>query len=63
VPAEHGVVELAVQPVRVTAYTAVVPVVDRVDAVNERAVNPGMQLMIRTIAAQHFNLDAVPLVG
>lgn len=62
-PAERYVIELAVQPVRVAADAAVVPVIDRIDGVNQSAIHPGPQFVIRTAAAQHFDFHAMPGIG
>jgi hypothetical protein len=63
VPAEHHTVKLAVQPVRVAADAAVVPIIDRIDGMNQRAIYPGAQFMIRTAATQHLDFHAVPGIG
>jgi hypothetical protein len=56
-------IELAVQPARIAAHPAVVPVIDRIDGVNQGAVNPCAQFMIRTAATQHLDFHAVPGIG
>lgn len=48
---------------RVTAHAAVVPVIGRVDGVDQLFVNPCTQLVIRAITAQHLDFNAVPFIG
>jgi hypothetical protein len=56
-------IELAVQPMHITADTAVIPVIDRIDGMDQHAVDPCAQFVIRAAAAQHLDFHAVPGIG
>jgi len=63
VPAEGYIIEFAIQPVYVAADAAVIPVIDRIDGVNQSAVHPGVQFVIGTAATQHLDFHAMPGIG